>query len=241
MNYVEKIYNFYNSLKTNELIVNVDPKNNVPKRLISQDRMNEDRRYIAETRGIKIPENENQSLASTIFSVCWRAFKNGDFIYGGFEMNGYHEIFLNNSDFWCVYNSLNSHKPPAEELEFLKKLNWFEKQSWSDDGKFGCFLRQPGDFPLPIYFYDSGAYFSMPLSLEAYFDAMIDSCAVRGWQYFYIDIPEQFPEFREVNKHKVLAEMELTLNLLPNLFQNKDFSYHMNRFEGFKNIIIQKP
>ena len=123
----------------------------------------------------------------------------------------------------------------------LKKLNWFEKQSWSDDGKFGCFLRQPGDFPLPIYFYDSGAYFSMPLSLEAYFDAMIDSCAVRGWQYFYIDIPEQFPEFREVNKHKVLAEMELTLNLLPNLFQNKDFSYHMNRFEGFKNIIIQKP
>lgn len=34
----------------------------------------------------------------------------------------------------------------------------------------------------------NSAYFPMDLNLEEYFKAMIDSCAVRGWQYFYIDI-----------------------------------------------------
>lgn len=60
MNYAEKIYNFYDSLKTNELIINVNHKNNVPKRKISQDIIYEDRKYIAETRGIPEDPVANQ-------------------------------------------------------------------------------------------------------------------------------------------------------------------------------------
>ena len=59
---------------------------------------------------------------------------------------------------------------------------------------------------------------------------MIASCAVRGWQYFYIDFPDKFPELREVNKEKVLAELTRTVTVLPRLFPDKNFSYHQERF-----------
>ncbi len=133
-------------------------------------------------------------------------------------------------DFWDVSNSINEHQPDEKELELLKKLNWFEKQSWGDDGRYGCFLREVGDFP-QIYFYDNSAYFPMNLTLEEYLEAMIASCAVRGWQYFYIDIPDDFPNLVRINKNIVLENVELAVELLPKLFPDRDFSYHMGRMD----------
>ncbi|AEY67272.1 hypothetical protein [Clostridium sp. BNL1100] len=173
-------------------------------------------------------------ISSMSFAWSFTNEKN-QFIYGGFLFNGILDLFIQDSDFWDLSNSINQHKPNEGELEFLKKLNWFEKQSWGDDGRFGCFLREAGDFPPRIYFYDNSAYFPMNLSLEEYFGAMIASCAVRGWQYFYVDIPDKFPEFVRINKSTVLKDVELAVELLPELFPDRDFSYHIGRMDYLKS------
>ncbi len=205
------------------------------------DYLEEEADFIYQRKKIKIKECFYDFFNISRLESCWSyTNENNEFIYGGFWFNGLSEALAQSSKFWNVFNSLNRYRPGEEELSFLKKLNWFEKQSRGDgDGKFGCFLREPGDFPPKIYFYDSGAYFPMNTSLEEYFDAMIASCAVRGWQYFYIDFPDEFPELREVNKEKVLAELTRTITVLPRLFPDKDFSYHEKRFYEIKEKLLR--
>jgi hypothetical protein len=165
-------------------------------------------------------------------SICW-VYTNAEnqFIYGGFLLNGFTDALIFDSSFWKIYNPIDGQKLDDNELEFFKKLNWFDKQAWGDDGKYSCFLREPGEFPPKLYFYDSGAYFPMTITFDEYFDAMIASCAVRGWQYFYSDSSEDFPDFREVNKNAVLKDLEFILEMLPKLFPDKDFSYHIGRMD----------
>lgn len=185
---------------------------------------------------ITIKEEDLKYFNISGVSICWSNTHDQDeFIYGGFHFNGFGEALIQDSDFWDTFNSINHHQPDERELEFLKKLNWFEKQSWGDDGRYGCFLREAGNFPPQIYFYDNSVYFPMNLTLEEYFEAMIASCAVRGWQYFYIDIPGSFPDLVEVNKSIVLKDVELAVELLPKLFPEKDFSYHIGRMKYIKN------
>lgn len=165
-------------------------------------------------------------------STCW-CYTNevNQFIYGGFRLNGFSEALIQDSDFWDLSNAINKYQPDEKELEFLKKLNWFERQSWGDDERYGCFLRDAGDYPPQIYFYDNSAYFPMSLTPEEYFEAMLASCAVRGWQYFYIDIPDNFPKMVGISKSIVLKDVELAAELLPKLFPEKDFSYHIGRLD----------
>ena len=181
---------------------------------------------------ITIKEEDLEYFNLSGVSICWSNTHDEDeFIYGGFQFNDFSEALIQDSDFWDTFNSINKHQPDDKELEFLQKLNWFEKQPWGDDGRFGCFLREAGDFPPKIYFYDNSAYYPMKLTIEEYFDAMVASCAVRGWQYFYIDIPEKFPEFERINKSIVLKDLELAVELLPKLFPDRDFSYHIGRMD----------
>lgn len=169
-------------------------------------------------------------------SICWvYTNKENEFIYGGFLLNGFSEALIYDSDFWKIYNPINGQSLDDKEEEFLKKLNWFDKQAWGDDGKYSCFLREPGEFPPKLYFYDSGAYFPMTITFDEYFDAMIASCGVRGWQYFYIDIPDEFPDFKEVNKNVVLKDLEFIIEMLPKLFPDKDFTYHINRMDYLRS------
>ncbi len=164
--------------------------------------------------------------------------ENNEFIYGGYLFNGILDLFVEESGFWDVYNSINKHEPDEEELEFLKKLNWFEKQAWGDDGKFGCFLREPGDFPPPIYFYDYGALYPMRLTLEEYFNGMIASCGVRGWQYFYLDYSKiEIPDLPKVNKELIVKDLAFIVKMLPALFPDNDFSFHINKLEEIKKIL----
>jgi hypothetical protein len=187
---------------------------------------------LAEKWNILMKDEDLEVFNLSGLSICWTyTNKENQFIYGSFLLNGFTEALIFASDFWEIYNSLNTHKPDNNELEFLEKLNWFEKQSSGDDGKYGCFLREPGEFPPKIYFYDRGAYFPMAISFDQYLDAMIASCAVRGWQYFYIDIPDDFPDFDEVNKSVVLKDLEFIIEMLPKLFPDKDFSYHIKRMD----------
>ena len=232
MNIIQKLQSFIDYLLDNKTI-EIDEEKTSGKAINSSDFFIDNQiQSIYMNKGINIGDNYRYFFSISDLSSCWcYTNENNEFIYGGFWFNGLSEALAQRSKFWDVFNSLNRHHPSEEELEFLKKLNWFEKQAWAGgDGKFGCFLREPGDFPPKIYFYDSGAYFPMNISLEEYFDAMIASCAVRGWQYFYIDFPDKFPELREVNREKVLTELARTVTVLPRLFPDRDFSYHQERY-----------
>jgi hypothetical protein len=202
---------------------------------LSKRSLKREQEYFKEENGILISDHDIYILNFSGVSFSWSyTNEENQFIYGGYRFNGFTEALAQNSNFWDVYNSINKHEPDNTELELLKKLNWFEKQAWGDDGKFGCFLREPGNFPPKIYFYDYGVYFPMELSLVQYFDAMIDSCAVRGWQYFYIDIPNNFPNIPKVNKRLVLQDVEFIVEMLPKLFPDKDFSYQEDRLKYLK-------
>jgi hypothetical protein len=229
---ITKLLSFINSLYDVNSIELVEEKMCTEVMDLPQEYLERRAKFLYEHKKITVKECFYGFFNISKLKSCWcYTNENNEFIYGGFWFNGLSEALAQRSKFWDVFNSLNRHHPSEEELEFLKKLNWFEKQAWAGgDGKFGCFLREPGDFPPKIYFYDSGAYFPMNISLEEYFDAMIASCAVRGWQYFYIDFPDKFPELREVNREKVLAELTRTVTVLPRLFPDRDFSYHQERY-----------
>ncbi len=185
---------------------------------------------------ITIKEEDLDYFNLSGVSICWsNTLGEDEFICGGFQFNGFSEALIQDSDFWDTFNSINKHQPDEKELGFLKKLNWFEKQSWGDDGRYGCFLREAGDFPPQIYFYDNSAYFQINLTLDEYFEAMIASCAVRGWQYFYIDIPDRFPDLVGINKDIILKDVELAVELLPKLFPDKDFSYHIGKMDYIRD------
>ena len=199
---------------------------------LSERSLKREQRLFKVDQGIDIKDDDLAIFNISGLSFCWSyTNENNQFIYGGYLFNGFFEALAQESDFWDVYNSINRHQPDEAELQLLKKLNWFEKQAWGDDGKFGCFLREPGDFPPKIYFYDNGAIFPMPLRLDEYVDAMIASCAVRGWQYFYINLPDKFPELPKVNKNIVLQDVEFIVEMLPKLFPDQDFRYHQERLK----------
>ncbi len=169
-------------------------------------------------------------------SVCWNfTNRENQFIYGGFQLAGFDNALINDSDFWKIDFSLPPDAPVPEHLAEYKKFNWFEKQAWGGDGRYGCFYREPVPFPPLIYFYDHGAFSVMPLTFEEYFNKMIDSCAIRGWQYFYLEVSQikRMMEFNleQVQSKTIIKEMEQSVNLLPKLFPEKDFSYHQKRFK----------
>ncbi len=214
-------------------------KGNIRNSLVPEDMLLDDINFIRDITGINIVDKDFNYFSISSDSLCW-SFTDAanQFIYGGFIVNGYLETLAQDSDFWDIYNSVNRHEPDEEELEFLKKLNWFEKQAWGDDGKFGCFLREPGDFPPPIYFYDYGALYPMRLTLEEYFNGMIASCGVRGWQYFYLDYSKiEIPDLPKVNKELIVKDLAFIVKMLPALFPDNDFSFHINKLEEIKKIL----
>src|SRR5690606_31887233 len=114
---------------------------------------------------------------------------------------------------------------------------------------------------------DRGRFFKTNVTLESYFQAMIDSMAVCGWQYFYLDCDEiknkcadfkvgqrwltiypygegliESPLGRDVAHEAsrldaVVHHMEVCVYLLPKIFLDKDFTYHKQRLEDFKAFL----
>jgi hypothetical protein len=199
---------------------------------------------VEKSSGIIISNKDKHIFHLSGLSFCWTfTNKENEFFYGGFELAGMDNALANESVFWKTDFSLPPDVEVPKHLLEYKKLNWFEKQAWGDDLRYGCFYRKAGAFPPPIYFYDQGAFFPFPLNFEEYFDAMIASCAIRGWQYFYLESSEfnRIPEFKlkEVQLNKILKEMRESINILPKLFPEKDFSYHQNSYEKIDKLIKQ--
>ncbi|MRX41404.1 hypothetical protein GJU43_19130 [Flavobacterium sp. LC2016-23] len=164
-------------------------------------------------------------------SVKWKSKSQNYFLYGGFLFNGIFEALSNPSTFWKIDFSLAPDAVVPDDLKHFEKLNWFEKQAWGDDWRYGCFVRGAKKFPPQIAFFDRNWYTLLDMSFEEYGNAMIDSCAVKGWQYFYIDWNQEIP-----HKKIALEDMELAVKALPELFPEQDFTYHINKLNEVKGI-----
>lgn len=145
--------------------------------------------------------------------------------FGGFRLNGLTDAFLFYSDFWKGAFSLAPDVEVPESLKHFEQIGWFEQQIW-DDAVRGCFLKQSGGFPSPIVLFRYDQYFPLTLTFEEYLLRMFETYAIKGWQYFYIDIPKNV-----VRSEIILNEMQTACELLPKLFPNQDWTYHLNKYQ----------
>lgn len=235
-----------------------------------------DRKYKRANKilNIEIPQEEFKEyfkLGSLVLDWDTSLKKDEDgYLWGGFKMQGFASALGSPSHFWDTYNSGNrtwkNNPYPKDEAvykEFLPKLNYFHKSGHGDDGTFGCFLREEGVYPCSIYFYDSGIWFPMQMSLEEYYDAMIASNAVYYWQYFYIDtdlIVEKLGNYKPIyeeygaqyatgpcpflDKYKkgelvtsaegVLYQMEKIIRIFPEIFPGYNISFFEEKCNALK-------
>lgn len=195
------------------------------------------------------------------------------YLWGGFQLQNFSSALSSRSNFWKRYNDSsrfwkNNPQPEAEAIweTFLPKLNYINGSGHGSDGTFGCLLREEGVYPCPLYFYDSGIWFEMKMSLEEYYNTMIDCKAVYYWQYFYIDTeeivkklgnfkpvfieydekylegPHPFADkFREgtftYSAEGVLHQMKNIIKRFPKLFPDVDLSYFKERCNALEKAL----
>jgi hypothetical protein len=157
--------------------------------------------------------------------------KTYDFLYGGFQFFDWWLFLCTVSEFWKIDFSLAPNENIPQHLKPFENLCCFEKQKWRDDWRYGCFYRETGIFPPKTAFFDKNWYTIMDLSFDEYVDSMICSCAVMGWQYFYIDFNQEIPHL-----NRAVNDMEIAIKNLPELFPEKDFSFHKERLKELKTI-----
>lgn len=181
------------------------------------------------------------------------------------------------SNFWKRYNDSprfwkNNRQPEAEAIceAFLPKLNYINGSGHSSDGTFGCILREDGIYPCPVYFYDSGIWFKMDLSLEEYYEKMLNSKAVYYWQYFYVateEIVQKLGNFKPIfieadtkylegptagledkfrdgtftySAEGVLHQMKNIIKLFPKLFPDMDLTHFKEKCDALKKALKNK-
>jgi len=231
MELVKKYNDFFNVISNNVILSDDYVKNKWKKpKTLDENVLNMVLEDIEDDYEYVLKESEKELILFASSSLAWTN-SNESFIYGGFKINGLWEALVVKSSFWKIDFSLAPDAEVPEELKHFEQLNWFEQQAWADDWRYGCFIREKGVFPPKIAFFDKNWYTPMGLDLEGYFDAMFASCAVQGWQYFYIDYNQEIPHLE-----KAVEDMERAVKLLPKLFPDMDFSYHAQKLEELKQI-----
>lgn len=193
------------------------------------------------------------------------------YLYGGFRNWGFSDAFAfpPQSDYKSI---ACQHEYFSEEEErFLKEeTNLFCKSAHGmGNGTYGIFHRTKEKYPFDILYLDRGLFFKTNFNLDSYYESMIDSMAVCGWEYFYLDFEEirtKCADFKVGQRwltiypysegmaasplgHNVTGEtsrldavvhhMEVCVYVLPKIFADKDFTYHQQRLEDFK-IFLNK-
>lgn len=148
---------------------------------------------------------------------------------GGFKFNGITDALTMPSTFWKGAFSLPPGEEIPEELKKYENIGWYEKQVHADDGRRGCFLKEPGKFPPQMLFYNRGWYTPMKLSLEEYLITMFSMYAVKGWQFFYIDFTKNMPYWEDA-----IHDMDLAMETLPQIFPDDDWSYQIEKLKNTK-------
>lgn len=189
-----------------------------------------DRKGIEQEINIKMTDSDLLYFKLGGLSISWEStLEDVDYVLtGGVKFNGLLETLTFYSDFWKGAFSLAPDVKVPEKLKHFEQLGWFERQAW-DDGRYGCFIKQSGNFPPPIVFYNMNHYVPMNMDLEKYLTTMFENYAVKGWQFFYIDVTNDFTDLDDT-----LRDMRVASEQLPLLFPDKDWSYHINKYEETK-------
>ncbi|WP_315058844.1 hypothetical protein [Chryseobacterium indoltheticum] len=217
----------------------------------------------------EITDEDLKWLRISSLKLDWELTLENIYLYGGFKNWGFSDAlaFPPQPDYKsiaCEHEFFNE-----EEKRFLKEeTNLFCKSAHGmGDGTYGIFHRTKEKYPFDILYLDNGRFFKTNFNLDSYYQAMIDSMAVCGWQYFYLNFEEiktkcgdfkvgywllypytegliESPLGRNITRKTsrldaVFHHMEVCVYLLPKIFPDKDFSYHKQRLEDFK-IFLNK-
>lgn len=226
---IERFYELKNILRDSIVELEIDKKHREPQsysKRVLQIELEE----IEEDYGVKLTEEEVDYINYFSSELCWH-HSGQAFIYGGFKMNNLWGALVENSQFWKIDFSLSVDTEVPVHLKRFEQLNWIDKQSWCDDWRYGCFIREKGKFPPNLAFFDKNWYTPLNMTLEAYIEAMFKSCGVCGWQYFYMDYDKEMPHLE-----RAYEDMENAVTHLPRLFPQMDFSYHRKKLEELKRI-----
>ncbi|NML57709.1 hypothetical protein [Chryseobacterium cheonjiense] len=252
-NLFKKLVTLFNELSSNDLI-ELHKESLFPQEFNLTDRfLQKYQKKISDEAGIEFNDDDIRILGLTSLAIKW----NNKFIPKVKEnINGGTSFLIYNSlcgiqDEWLKENPLNH----AQKLvENLYSFNDSEMRKHMSQRGRGCFYREYAKWPLDIYFFDEGIRIKMNISLEDYIQALIDSCAVSYWQYFYVDIDELIKQNQEMLLRSgilinnpiedkdldsprlkyLIDELEIITKNLPILFPEKDFSYHQDRLEQIK-------
>ena len=223
--------------------------------------------------GVDFPKNQDYLYCLQGQAIRWSRSeqKSGEgTLGGGFYVNGVIDIFLYPIDFWEGAVREFSDIGCEYLADIPENMRWFESTVAHNRPlyapHYGCVLFEPPSFPDKFFFYDSGFLFPLPFaSFEEYFLAMIDSAAVKCWQYFYIDPEDIIKKNRDVSyitwslhvathldekmRRLTLDEtvkydrldlineyLERCVRLLPTSFPFIDFSHHREYYSRFKGL-----
>ena len=132
---------------------------------------------------------------------------------------------------------------------------------------YTCLKIEEGKFPTAFYFYDSHLVYQLPFkTYEEYFETLFASTCIECWQFFYINPNELIkrskgkcyftvflkspktenqsiinfePEVKEDRLDVIHGYLEHCVTALPEIFPEKDFSYHINFFKEFNALYLE--
>ncbi len=277
MELLEKFEQFINELKNNPLVKVREENTAKNRRLLPFRDYKENFDEVYAALKVNVPEADYQYEDLGALSLDWDAVTDQpdeEYLWGGFQLHTFSAALSSRSNFWNRYNSQrfwkNNPQPEAEAVweTFLPKLNYINGSGHGSDGTFGCILREEGIYPCPVYFYDSGIWFKMDLSLEEYYNTMLDCKAVYYWQYFYIateEIEQKLGNFKPVfieydekylegphpfgdkfrdgtftySAEGVLHQMKNIIKRFPKLFPDMDLTYFKEKCDALEKAINQ--
>lgn len=158
-----------NELKANPNVKIIDDFTNVELASPSARFLQSKQGKINEHAGIFIDEDYFFIFDFTGVSIYWEStLQEVDTVLkGGFLFNGFTDALTYYSDFWKGAFSISPDEEVPENLKKFEQLGWFERQAW-DDGRRGCFIKEPGKFPPAIAFYSRGWFTKLDMTFEEY-------------------------------------------------------------------------
>jgi hypothetical protein len=217
--------NCINELENNsnvEFIINYTKKtiSKFPEAIFSDEK--ED---ILNVAGITINDENIEYFNFSSIAIGWRSLLEiPDVVFkGGFVFNGITDALIFPTDYFKGTINIKN------DGDYCQKLAWFEQLPMGvDDSMRGCFIKEEGNFPPPIAFFNGGGewYVRLDFDFHEYMELLFQNYGFKGWQYFYIDIVKEIPRLDQV-----LEDMEVAVKTLPFLFPDKDWSYHQNKYQ----------
>lgn len=192
------------------------------------ERFLERRKKELEQENIKISDKDLEYFNLAVL-VNWNSLlqlRNETMLRAGFVFNGITDALMHPSDDFKDAVNIKG------DGDYSQKLGWFERLPRGVDANMrGCFIKQEGDFPPPIAFFNKDWYVKLDFDYHKYMELLFENYGFKGWQYFYIDIVKEIPRLDEV-----LEDMRVAVKTLPLLFPDKDWLYHQKKYED----VLQK-